>query len=36
VFDETVELIRQHGPASPLPGHFEPKVPVPTGPIDKW
>ncbi len=36
LFDETVEAIRQHGPASPLPGHFEPKVPVPSGPIDKW
>ena len=21
---------------SPLPGHFEPRVPVPSGPIDKW
>ncbi|WP_406700905.1 tRNA dihydrouridine synthase DusB [Singulisphaera sp. Ch08] len=36
LFDETVAAIRQAGPASPLPGHFEPKVPVPTGPIDKW
>ncbi len=36
LFDETVELIRAHGPASPLPGHFEPRVPVPSGPIDKW
>lgn len=36
VFDETVALIRAHGPASPLPGHFEPRVPVPSGPIDKW
>jgi nifR3 family TIM-barrel protein len=36
LFDETVEMIRQAGPASPLPGHFEPKVPVPSGPIDKW
>jgi tRNA-dihydrouridine synthase B len=36
VFDETIEQIRAHGPASPLPGHFEPRVPVPSGPIDKW
>jgi tRNA-dihydrouridine synthase B len=36
LFDETVALIRERGPASPLPGHFEPRVPVPSGPIDKW
>ncbi len=36
LFDETVEAIRAAGPASPLPGHFEPRVPVPAGPIDKW
>ena len=36
VFDETVAEIRDFGPASPIPGHFEPKVPVPSGPIDKW
>jgi tRNA-dihydrouridine synthase B len=36
IFDETVEAIRLAGPVSPLPGHFEPRVPVPTGPIDKW
>ena len=36
VFDEVVEAIRQSGPISPLPGHLEPRVPVPTGPIDKW
>src|SRR5579864_5196883 len=35
-FDEAVAAIRAAGPASPLPGHFEPKVPVPAGPIDKW
>ena len=35
-FFETVTMIRDHGPISPLPGHFEPRVPVPTGPIDKW
>jgi nifR3 family TIM-barrel protein len=36
LFDETVEAIRATGPTSPLPGHFEPRVPVPSGPIDKW
>ena len=36
VFDETVAMIREAGPSSPIPGHFEPKVPVPAGPIDKW
>jgi len=36
LFDETVAAIRAHGPIAPLPGHFEPRVPVPAGPIDKW
>lgn len=36
LFDATVAEIRATGPASPIPGHFEPKVPVPSGPIDKW
>jgi nifR3 family TIM-barrel protein len=36
LFDETVAAIRAAGPTSPLPGHFEPRVPVPSGPIDKW
>ena len=36
IFDETVASMRESGPAAPLPGHFEPKVPVPSGPIDKW
>ncbi len=36
LFDDTVAAIREAGPAGPIPGHFEPKVPVPTGPIDKW
>jgi nifR3 family TIM-barrel protein len=36
LFDETVAQIRAHGPVTPLPGHFEPRVPVPSGPIDKW
>jgi tRNA-dihydrouridine synthase B len=36
LFDETVATIRSAGPISPLPGHFEPRVPVPSGPIDKW
>ena len=36
VFDQTVEQIRLTGPTAPIPGHFEPSVPVPSGPIDKW
>jgi nifR3 family TIM-barrel protein len=36
LFDETVAAIRDAGPVSPLPGHFEPRVPVPSGPVDKW
>ncbi len=36
VFDETVSSIRASGPITPLPGHFEPRVPVPSGPIDVW
>ena len=36
LFDETVAAIRAAGPIAPLPGHFEPRVPVPAGPIDKW
>jgi hypothetical protein len=36
LFDETLAEIRAHGPSSPLPGHFEAHVPVPSGPIDKW
>jgi nifR3 family TIM-barrel protein len=36
LFDETLAAIREAGPTSPLPGHFEPRVPVPSGPIDKW
>ncbi len=35
-FDEALAAIRAAGPRSPLPGHFEPRVPVPDGPIDKW
>ena len=36
LFDDTVADIRSSGPISTLPGHFEPRVPVPGGPIDKW
>jgi tRNA-dihydrouridine synthase B len=35
-FDEAVAAIRQAGPTAPLPGHFEPRVPVPSGPVEKW
>jgi len=36
VFEEAVAEIREHGPTAPLPSHFEPRVPVPSGPMDKW
>ncbi|WP_422930542.1 tRNA dihydrouridine synthase DusB [Singulisphaera sp. PoT] len=36
LFDATVASILEAGPSSPLPGHFEPRVPVPSGPIDVW
>ena len=36
IFHETVTMMLDAGPISPLPGHYEPKVPTPTGPIDKW
>jgi nifR3 family TIM-barrel protein len=36
VFDAVLAEIRRAGPTMPLPGHFDPKVPVPSGPIDKW
>lgn len=35
-FVETLAAVREAGPSAPLPGHFEPRVPVPSGPIDKW
>jgi nifR3 family TIM-barrel protein len=36
LFDETLDEIRAIGPSSTLPGHFEAKIPVPAGPIDRW
>jgi nifR3 family TIM-barrel protein len=36
LFDEVLAEIRTAGPSGALPGHFEPNVPVPSGPIDKW
>lgn len=36
LFFEIVAMIRDSGPIMPLPSHFEPRVPVPNGPIDKW
>ena len=35
-FDQTLADVRAAGPSSPLPGHFEPRVPVPSGPIGEW
>jgi tRNA-dihydrouridine synthase len=36
IFDETLGHIRAAGPSGSLPGHFEPHIPVPAGPVDKW
>lgn len=35
-FHRVLAEIRESGPSSPLPGHFEPRIPVPAGPMDKW
>lgn len=35
-FEETIAEMRKTGPTGPLPSHFEPKIPTPKGPIDKW
>jgi tRNA-dihydrouridine synthase B len=36
IFDEVVAALVSVGPESPLPGHHEFHVPVPSGAIDKW
>ena len=36
LFDEVLTELRETGPISALPGHFEPRVPVPSGPMEKW
>jgi tRNA-dihydrouridine synthase B len=36
VFDKVVADLESSGPESPLPGHYEFHVPVPSGAIDKW
>jgi tRNA-dihydrouridine synthase len=36
LFDEVIAIARASGPESPLPGHYEFNVPVPSGAIDKW
>ena len=36
VFDDVVGDLESSGPESPLPGHYEFHVPVPSGAIDKW
>lgn len=36
IFDESVAAIRAAGPSSPIPSHNEPRVFVPSGPMDKW
>ena len=35
-FDSTVSAMRQSGPVGPLPTHFDPRIPTPKGPMDKW
>jgi nifR3 family TIM-barrel protein len=36
LFDEVLTVVETAGPQSPLPGHHEFHVPVPSGAIDKW
>jgi hypothetical protein len=36
LFDEVVTIARAQGPDSPMPGHYEVNVTVPSGAIDKW
>jgi tRNA-dihydrouridine synthase B len=36
LFEEVIEIARSTGPDSPLPGHYDLHVPVPSGAIDKW
>ncbi|GIW88526.1 MAG: tRNA-dihydrouridine synthase [Isosphaeraceae bacterium] len=36
VFDEVLARVEAAGPTAPLPGHADPRIPVPAGPIDKW
>ena len=36
LFEEVIEEARAVGPDSPLPGHYDLHVPVPSGAIDKW
>jgi nifR3 family TIM-barrel protein len=36
LFDEVIAVARAAGPESPMPGHYEFSVPVPSGAVDKW
>jgi nifR3 family TIM-barrel protein len=36
LFEEVLREVQAAGPDSPLPGHYEFHVPVPSGAIDKW
>jgi tRNA-dihydrouridine synthase B len=36
LFEEVIAEARTSGPDSPLPGHYDLHVPVPSGAIDKW
>ncbi len=35
-FERALPLIRGAGPSSALPSHYDARIPVPSGPIDKW
>jgi nifR3 family TIM-barrel protein len=36
LFDDVIAIARAAGPESPMPGHHEFDIPVPSGAIDKW
>jgi nifR3 family TIM-barrel protein len=35
-FDDVLARVEAAGPTADLPGHADPRIPVPAGPIDKW
>lgn len=35
-FVECIEALRAVGPVAPLPDHLGPRVPVPSGPVERW
>jgi nifR3 family TIM-barrel protein len=36
LFDDVIAIARAAGPESPMPGHYDFDIPVPSGAIDKW